>query len=212
MYQLVIFDLDGTLLNTIEDITNSLNLALAEVGCPLVTKEACQYMVGKGVKVLIEKAVADPNKRDAVQVRYMAHYALRQRDKTHPYPGICDAVKAIKELGVKTAVLSNKPHHDAQSVVAYYFGNDLFDVVMGQKPHNHPKPALDGCYEIESELNIHDHIMFVGDTSVDMATAVNAGYDSVAVTWGFRKPEEITPHTYIIDEPHQLLEIVRSSR
>ncbi len=210
MYQLVIFDLDGTLLNTIEDITDSLNLALAEVGCPLVGQEACQYMVGQGVKVLIEKAVADSSKRDAVQARYMAHYALHQRDKTHPYYGICDAVKAIRELGVKTAVLSNKPHRDALSVVTSYFGNNLFDVVMGQKPHNRPKPALDGCYEIESELNIHNHILFVGDTSVDMVTALNAGYDSVAVTWGFRKPEEITPYTYMIDEPHQLLKIVRS--
>lgn len=212
MYQLVIFDLDGTLLNTIDDITDSLNLALAEVGCPLVTKEACQYMVGQGVSILIEKAVADPSKRDEVQKKYMAHYAIHQRDKTRPYRGICEALKAIRELGIKTAVLSNKPHHDAVNVVASYFGDDLFDVVMGQKPHNRPKPALDGCVEILAELNIKEHILFVGDTSVDMATAASAGFDGVAVTWGFRKPEEITPHTYIIDEPWELLDIVRSSR
>ncbi|MFA7127451.1 MAG: HAD family hydrolase [Bacilli bacterium] len=212
MYKAVIFDLDGTLLNTIHDICDSLNDALQKSQLPCVSVETCQYMVGQGVDVLITKAVSNPTARAAVMSHYLAHYEENQFHHTKPYDGIVEVLHLLQSLGMKLAVLSNKPHVDTVRIVEHYFGNELFDVVMGQKPTNRPKPSLDGCYEILSLLNITHDILYVGDTAVDMETAKRAGFDSVAVTWGFRKPEEIIPHHFIINHPRELLPIVRQSR
>lgn len=217
MYKLVIFDLDGTLLNTIADISDSLNYALGKINLPLVDLETCKYMVGQGVDVLIDKAVGLANSKNAyslVKKEYLAHYALNQRNKTSPYQWIREVITKLKDLGLKLAVYSNKPHADTIAVINYYFGPTLFDYVLGHKPPNRPKPATDGTMEILeyfktlARINKAD-VLFVGDTSVDMATAKNAALKSVAVTWGFRKPEEIIPHHYLINEPQELLTIIK---
>ena len=187
MTKLIIFDLDGTLLNTIEDITYSLNLALEENGLAPVTIDECKYMVGSGANILIERAIKGNNEAfDRVLQAYLTYYLKHQEDKTRPYEGIVEVLHDLKRRGYRLAILSNKPHVDTINVVESYFGLDLFDIVMGKKEHNRIKPSIDGCIEIMDTLGIHDNILYVGDTAVDMQTARNAGYTSVAVTWGFR--------------------------
>lgn len=209
MNKLVIFDLDGTLLNTIDDITDSLNLGLKDLGLNLVTVDECKYMVGSGVDNLISKALNGENHFDELKAKYMGYYEKLQRNKTKPYNHIPEVVKAIKHAGYKVAILSNKPHDDALRVVDYYFDKGLFDVVLGKKPNNRIKPDIDGCLEILNTLNFKkEDVIYIGDTNVDMQTAANAGFTSVAVSWGFRKAQELQNYHYIIDDPRQLLEIL----
>ncbi len=215
MYKLVIFDLDGTLLNTIEDITDSLNLALTDYSLPLVTIEECKYMVGQGVDVLVSKAVKDEKYQNGVKEKYLTYYALYQNNKTRPYPEIIEVIKKIKKMDIKIAVFSNKPHLDTIAVINYYFGNNLFDYVLGHKINNLPKPAYDGANEIITFFNnqktiTNEEVLFVGDTSIDMQTAKRANFSSVAVTWGFRKAHEIIPHDYLIHKPKELISIIRN--
>lgn len=208
---LIIFDLDGTLLDTIDDITDAINRALYENGLSTVTVEECKYMVGSGAKILIERAVKDRmDLFDSIYASYMAHYERLQANKTKPYDGIKEILSELRKLGIRLAILSNKPHEDTLRVVERYFGLDSFDVVMGKKPNNRIKPSIDGCIEIMVSLGISSNILYVGDTAVDMMTAKNAGYTSIGVTWGFRKKEELVEATYLIDHPKEIVEIVRS--
>ena len=209
MGKLVIFDLDGTLLDTIDDITDSMNLALRDVGLHQLTVDECKYMVGSGADILVRKAIPDQKYFEVVKSKYMQYYEEFQRNKTKPYNHIIDVIKAINDKGIKIAILSNKPHDDAIRVVKHYFDMSLFALVMGKKPNNRIKPAIDGCLEILNNLAINkEDVLYVGDTNVDMETAKNAGFTSVAVTWGFRKREELKDYEYIIDEPLELLDIV----
>jgi phosphoglycolate phosphatase len=213
MFELVIFDLDGTLLNTIDDICESLNLALSESGLPSVTIAECKYMVGSGVKVLIEKAVRGQNdKYDQVLNAYLYHYELLQKNKTRPYDGIIEVLKAIKAKDIKIAVLSNKPHEDTLRVVDHYFKGEIFDLVLGKKENNRPKPSTDGCVEILNTLKISGKVLYVGDTIIDMKTAKDAGFTSVAVTWGFRLKDELQDSNYMIDIPGDLIPIIEGNR
>lgn len=210
MIKLVIFDLDGTLLNTISDITDSLNYALTDSGLPNITVDECKYMVGSGVRTLVEKAIPDQKHFQKVFDDYMYYYERFQKNKTMPYPFIIDVLKAIKDKNIKLAVLSNKPHLDAVRVVEYYFGLDTFDVVLGKKEENRKKPDIDGALEIIENLQINPkNVLYIGDTNIDMETAKRAKFKSVAVTWGFRLKKELKNYDYIIDEPMEILNIVK---
>lgn len=209
MSKLAIFDLDGTLLNTIDDITDSMNLALQDSGLRTITVEECKYMVGSGVDNLVRKALNDQKYFNEVKTKYMEYYEKLQKNKTRPYDYIPEVIKAIKDKGIKIAILSNKPHDDAIRVVDYFFDKDLFDLVLGKKPANRIKPDIDGCLEILKTLSFNkENVLYIGDTNVDMQTAVNAGFISVAVAWGFRKADELKDYHYIIDDPRQLLDII----
>lgn len=213
MYELVIFDLDGTLLNTIDDICDSINMALIENNLPPVTIAECKYMVGKGVKVLIEKAVKGHNEAyDSVLEKYLYYYELNQKNKTKPYTGIERVIEELQRKNIKTAILSNKPHEDTLRVVDYFFGLDKFTYVLGKKEENRPKPEIDGCLEILKALNVKGKVLYVGDTNVDMLTAQRANFDAVGVTWGFRLREELESALYIIDEPEDILDIVEGKK
>jgi phosphoglycolate phosphatase len=212
MFDLVIFDLDGTLLNTIDDICDSINLALQDNHLPTITVDECKYMVGKGVKVLIEKAIRGHNEAyDGVMNKYMYYYELMQKNKTKPYPGVKQLLADIKEKKIKIAVLSNKPHEDTLRVIDYYFGLDQFDMVLGKKANNRPKPEIDGCIEIINTLDVKGQVLYVGDTGVDMETALKAKFVAVGVTWGFRLREELKDANYIIDEPHDIIKIIEEN-
>lgn len=210
MYKLVIFDLDGTLLDTIEDICDSINIALKESNLELVTIEECKYMVGNGAKILVERAIREKTQFfDKVFSSYMFNYERLQKNKTRPYEKIMEVLDRLKELNIKSAILSNKPHEDTLRVVDYYFGLSKFDLVIGKKPNNRPKPEIDGAIEILNTLNMKsEDVLYVGDTSVDITTAIRSNFTSVGVTWGFRKESELTQANYIIHDPLDLLKII----
>lgn len=213
MVKLVIFDLDGTLLDTISDICDSLNFALVDVGLEKVTVEECKYMVGSGAKVLIEKAIPDQQFFQEVYDKYMYYYEKFQKNKTRPYRFVVDTLKAINDENIKLAILSNKPHQDALRVVEYYFGLDKFDLVLGKKENNRRKPDIDGCLEILETLKIDaKDVLYIGDTNIDMETANRSNFKSVAVTWGFRLKKELENYDYIIDNPKEILSIIKELR
>lgn len=210
MYKLVVFDLDGTLLNTIDDICDSINIALKESNLELVTVEECKYMVGNGAKILVERAIRGKNEFfDKVFASYMFNYERLQKNKTRPYEGIIELISSLKAMNKQIAILSNKPHEDTLRVVDYYFGLSTFDCVLGNKPYNRPKPEIDGAIEIINTLGVNkDEVLYVGDTAVDVLTANRSGFTSVGVTWGFRKEDELKEANYIIHNPLDLLKIL----
>jgi len=215
MKKLVIFDLDGTLLNTIEDITNSINVALQKNDLPFVTIEEAKYFVGSGVDILIERLLKHELKDqyeffkekyyDNVKKDYLEDYAVNNAILTKPYPGIPELIQKLRKKNIKVAVLSNKPHSDTIKVIQDYFGSlEFFDAVSGKKEYNRIKPYPDGANEIIRQLEDRystrfklADIMYVGDTNVDIETARNIGCESIACSWGFRKLEEIQEADYV---------------
>ena len=220
MKKLVIFDLDGTLLNTIDDITLSINLALNDMGFRDVTVDEAKYLVGSGVDILSKRTIKLlTNAEDETLVNkfkdlYQAYYTIHQKDSTKAYEGINEALKELKNLNIKIAVLSNKPHEDVLKVMAYYFKDIKFDYILGKIDKNRIKPDIDGVLMIEEKLNIKNKndILYVGDSNVDVKTALNASLTPLACLWGFRKKEELieagathfasTPFDIVLEATH----------
>ena len=215
MYKAIIFDLDGTLLNTIEDITDSLNVALASENLPTHSVEETKMFVGSGVKIMVERAthgleVSEQTKANVLAV-YMKEYAVRQAIKTCPYEGMKEVLIEIRKMKVKIGLLSNKPHQDTLRVVDHYYGLSLFDVVMGQREGVPIKPDPTALFEIMHDLGASkEETLFVGDSDIDMKTAANADVDKIGVLWGFRtrKVLEECKATYIVDSPNEILTIL----
>lgn len=212
-FDTVIFDLDGTLLNSLEDLCDSTNAALKEMGYPLRTFEEVRTFVGNGVRKLIERAVpANIEQEDVVRclLLFEANYEKNKKNKTKPYLGIMDLLKELQERGYKTAVISNKYHEAVCALTDYYF-KDFIKFPLGEKDGMPNKPAPDGVKMVLKTLNSDPRkTVMVGDSDVDILTAQNAGISSVGVTWGFRTKEllEKVGADYIIDEPHALLDLV----
>lgn len=213
MTKLVIFDLDGTLLNTIEDIHDAMNEALKENHLPKRSIEEIKYMVGSGVDILVRRALPQESMDSfsSLKESYLKYYTKYQKNKTKPYDGVLSLLTSLKEHHIQTAVLSNKPHQDTIQVIESYFGNHLFSYVLGKKEQNQIKPSIDGIIEIKKALQIEQDILYVGDTSIDIETAKNAFLPMIAVTWGFRKEEELKEATYIVNHPNEILEIALRS-
>lgn len=220
MKKLVIFDLDGTLLNTIDDITLSINLALNDMHLRNATIDEAKYLVGSGVDVLSKRTIKlITETEDEILVKkfkdlYQLYYTIHQKDSTKAYEGINEALKELKRLGIKIAVLSNKPHEDVLKVMDYYFKDIKFDYILGKIDKNRIKPDIDGVLMIEEELNIKssNDILYVGDSNVDVKTALNASLTPLACLWGFRKKEELieagathfasTPFDIVLEATH----------
>jgi phosphoglycolate phosphatase len=214
-YKLVIFDLDGTLLNTIDDIADSMNKSLTQNGFKTYGIDEYKYFVGQGVKFLVESVLAmQPHTKEEwqkVHDDYMYYYGMWQKNKTKPYAGIIDLLNGLTEKGVRIAVLSNKPNHDTQKVISEYFPGISFSAVYGARPDRGLKPSPDGVNDILTELEIDKtETLYVGDTKVDMATAINSELTSVGVLWGFRTREELVKAQaqYIISRPDEILSLV----
>lgn len=211
MIKLAIFDLDGTLLNTIEDIAVSLNKSLKHNGLPTHSLETVLKMVGNGVDLLIQRAV-NPyhDKFDDVKSFYLEDYNKNCGINTKPYPGINAMIKELKNMNIKIAVLSNKPHKDTVTVMETYF-NGVFDYVIGKKDCNRIKPYSDGVIEVMNTLDIknNNNVVYIGDSEVDVQTGKNALLKTIAVTWGFRTKEQLEGADYIVDKASDIIDIIK---
>lgn len=209
----VIFDLDGTILDTLEDLKNSVNFALSKNGLPVRTIDEIRAFVGNGIRLLIERAVpenTDSGVVDRCFEDFKAHYKEHSADNTKPYEGIIALLDELKSQGVKLAVVSNKADFAVQALVEEYF-QDLFDFAVGEREGIRRKPCPDSVNEAIKVLDASpDEVVYVGDSEVDIETSRNAGVKCVAVTWGFRDKdvlESLSPE-YIIDKPSQLMELI----
>ena len=218
MIKCCIFDLDGTLLNTISTITYYVNSALGEHSIESITEEECKMFVGTGARELIRKALASKNILDAdvfdkVFVTYTERYNSDTLYLTEVYDGIYDTISALKERGVKLAILSNKPDLTTKSVVARFFG-DTFDFVAGAKEGVMLKPYRDGALPILEFFGVTpEECAWIGDTAIDVLTGKNIGVSlNIGVLWGFRDREELVSAgaDLIVDNPKEILDGVLS--
>jgi phosphoglycolate phosphatase len=209
----VIFDLDGTLLDTLDDIADSMNAMLKKYGLPTHNVEDYKYFVGDGATTLAERCA--PNIQTAnitisqLASEYKAEYSNMQANKTVPYDGIPELLSALAERGVKIAVLTNKAHPAALDVMSLFFPTIHFDAIIGHRPGQPLKPDPAGVYEILDILKLqHDEVLYVGDTNTDMQTAAAAGLKSVGVLWGFRSEKELinSGADIIVSHPLEILE------
>ncbi len=194
-YKAVIFDLDGTLLNTLDDIADSMNFALSSKSLPVHDTDKYKYFVGNGVAELARRAVpsdVSPELTGEVLSAYTDRYAAHSADRTRPYPGVTELLRELGARGLRLAVLSNKPHTSTLAVVAQYFNNIEFAAVLGARDGVPVKPDPAGALELAELLGAAPaDILYLGDTSVDMQTAAGAGMTPVGALWGFRTREEL---------------------
>ena len=193
-YDLVIFDLDGTLLNTLDDLADAAAQALSEAGLPARSREEIRKSIGGGVKQLIRKvapAGIDEAGCAALLERFKAIYAANVNVHTLPYPGITELLEALHAAGVRTAINSNKVDAASRALSNAHFGS-LIDVVLGERPDIAKKPAPDGAERIMRMLDAApERTLYVGDSDTDITTALNAGVDSAWVSWGYRTLDEL---------------------
>lgn len=214
MYDTVIFDLDGTLLNTLEDLCDSVNYALARHGYPARTLDEVRRFVGNGVRRLLERALpkgVTGAEFDAVFADFRAHYQIHCNDKTGPYDGILPLLERLRQMGFKTGIASNKIKSSVEKLKQIYFSG-LIDKAAGVADGIAPKPDSRMIDALLEELGSSArHTLYVGDSQVDVQTAANTGLDLVAVLWGFRDRDELAEAgaVRLIEKPMELLEYLR---
>lgn len=214
MKHFVVFDLDGTLLDTIPDIGESMNQALAKNGIVPHPLDAYKRFTGNGVKVLSQRASADTGELALkVQQDYMRIYARNSRVKTAPYAGIKELLRALLDLGVALIVFSNKDDPDTKEVVAHYFPEVSFLEALGSVPGVPLKPDPSALLRVIAEHGLRrEDGIYIGDTRTDMQTAKAAGLYAVAVGWGFQTKEDLLQEqpAALIDHPLDLLGIAKA--
>ena len=198
MYKTVLFDLDGTLLNTIDDLADAGNRLCAARGWPTHTADRYRYFVGNGIPKLIERltpeACRTPETLADAYRAFDADYDAHMFDKTAPYPGMPELLARLHARGVRMAVYSNKADEFAGDVVARYFDRSLFEVIRGARAGVPTKPAPEGTRALMASLGVDPaagNVLYVGDSNVDVATAHNAGLPCCGVLWGFRTRQEL---------------------
>ena len=212
-YKLAVFDMDGTILNTLEDLADSTTYALKANGLPERTIDEVRRFVGNGIRLLIERAVptdTDKELTDKVFDTFKEYYKTHCAVKTRPYDGIKDVLLELRKAGCLTAVVSNKADFAVQDLCKDYFDN-LFDFAIGEREGIKKKPAPDSVFEVLSKLNVEkDDAVYIGDSDVDFATSVNAGMDVIMVGWGFRDAEFLREKGVkrIIKQPSEILDII----
>lgn len=215
---IIIFDLDGTLINTIDDLGQACNHALAACGFPRHKIEDYPRLVGNGINKLIERALPEEDRNEETVLRareyFVPYYDEHNCDLTRPYDGILALLHTLKEQGHQLAVASNKYQAATEKIVAQLFPT-IFDVVLGEREHIARKPDPQIVYDIHSALNTKlstQNCLYVGDSLVDANTARAAGCTLVLCTWGFEKEEQLSAFKpdYLIAHPKEILEIVHS--
>ena len=196
-YKYVLFDLDGTILDTLDDLADATNAALRECGYPERTKEEVRMFVGNGIRKLIERAVpTGTSEEDIVRTHeaFTAYYSVHCKDKTKPYDGILELVRTLKQNGIASAVISNKADYAVKALCEEYF-EGLFELSVGEREGIRKKPAPDSVFEAMRVMGAKkDETVYIGDSDVDVMTAENAGIDCIGVSYGFRGREFLQQH------------------
>ncbi len=209
----IIFDLDGTLTDTLCDLKNSVNFALRQFGFPERTHEEVKSFVGNGVRRLIYLSVpenTDDETAESCLSVFKEYYKNHSLVETKPYDGIIQMLESLKNQGIKTAVVTNKMHEAAEEIVKIFFG-DLIDITLGQVDGVNQKPQPDGIYHVLEKLGVSkEKAVYVGDSEVDCITAKNAGISCVGVTWGFRDKSVLIENgaDFIADIPEDIIEFI----
>ena len=211
MKKLIIFDLDGTLLNTIADLAHSTNHALQTLGYPTHEVASYNFMVGNGINKLFERALPEGEKTEEnvlrVRKEFLLHYDRHNADESRPYPGIPELLETLQHKGYQLAVASNKYQAATQKLIDHYFPEIHFTAVFGQREGIKVKPDPTVVFDIlEISKVTKEKVLYVGDSGVDMQTAANAGVTACGVTWGFRpraELEEFSPQ-YIVDTAEEI--------
>jgi phosphoglycolate phosphatase len=211
MYKLLIFDMDGTILNTLEDLADATNYALSENNLPGRSIDEIRFFVGNGIGKLIERAVPEGTDKaltEKVFSTFMPYYSEHCADKTRAYDGVCDVISEVRKCGYLTAVVSNKADPAVQTLCKDYFP-DMFDYAVGEKEGARRKPYPDSVYDVLEKLGIEKKdAVYIGDSDVDVQTARNSGLDVIGVSWGFRGRKLLESYgaDCIIDKPEELLD------
>ena len=215
MINTIVFDLDGTLLNTLEDLKDSVNFALERQGFPLRNLSEIRSFVGNGIRLLMERAVPENIDAETFEIcfkDFCDYYKIHMEDKTAPYNGINDMLTNIKKAGFKTAIVTNKADFAAQDLCKRMFGENI-DFVVGSSDDRPNKPAPDGVfYALEKLDSKIENTVFVGDADTDILTAKNANLPSIGVLWGFRDREVIEEAgaEYIVESVNDLEKLLIS--
>ena len=211
-YNTYIFDLDGTILDTLLDLANAVNFAMRSKGYPERTVDEVRSFIGNGIRVLIRRSVpentSEADYAEALEI-FTKYYLEHIADYTKPYDGIIDVINELKRRGCKTAVVSNKAHFAAQAVVKDFFG-DIFDAVTGKMDEFPPKPEPDSLFYTIKALGAEkDDCIYIGDSDVDVLTAHNAGLHCIGVTWGNRDEDVLLASgaEFIAHAPKEILDI-----
>ena len=216
MTKLVIFDLDGTLIDTREDIANACNHALEQCGCPIHHLDEYNMLVGRGIDNLFRAALPSEKNTEEMVVRmrsiFVPYYNEHKCDCTRPYPGIVETLGRLAEKGLHFAVASNKYQEGTEQLVEKFFGKYDFVKILGQRDGKPIKPdplivaeAMEGVPGITKE-----EVVYCGDSDVDMQTGLGAGVKTIGVTWGFRTREELEAYSpwKLIDHPLEIVDII----
>jgi len=217
MYQTVIFDLDGTILNTIQDLTDAGNWVCRKHGWPEHTPEVFQTMVGHGIPNLVQQfspeEFRDPETAEKTLREFSDYYGRHNMDRTEPYSGIPTLLERLKTAGVQLAVYSNKADGFSRTIVEHYFPG-VFQLVRGKVDGVPVKPDPAGIRSVMEELNaVPEQTLFVGDSDVDIRTGHNAGMSACGVTWGFRSREslEVAGADFLADTAAELERVISGS-
>ena len=209
-----IFDLDGTLLDTLDDLADSANEALKACGYPTHPVDAFRTFVGDGMRVLMERILPESSQNEtavaALLLNYRAAYDRRWRAKSKPYAGVEALLTTLGRRKIPFAVLSNKPQAYTEICMSHFLGHHRFEVVFGQRDEVPRKPHPAGALEIAGVLGLPpDEVLFIGDTATDMDTAVAAGMIPVGVLWGFRGEPELREHgaRHLVARPDQIADL-----
>lgn len=214
----VIFDMDGTLLNTLEDIAISNNRALDSHGYPVHPSESYKHFVGNGIRNLVRMSLPielynDESKVEEVLTTFRSFYKDLWYINTRPYPGIAQLLDSLEDSSIPKSIVTNKSAEFAETMVTGSLGGWTFDHVIGEIPGKFKKPDPSGVRVVLDTWNIDaEHVYFVGDSTVDMMTAKNSGTIPVAVSWGFESPEELlrAGAKFLLNSPQDLLKLLSS--
>lgn len=213
--RLAIFDLDGTLLNTIADLATATNQALDACGFPTHPIEAYPFFVGNGINKLFERALPAEARTEENVLRIRAHflpyYDEHNADLSRPYPGIPQLLENLQAAGIQVAVASNKYHRATEKLIQHYFPTIRFAAILGQREGVPIKPHPQIVEDILALVPVSkEEVIYIGDSGVDMQTALNAGVESIGVTWGFRPREELLQNspTHLADTAEEIENII----